>query len=158
TNLVLLCRRHHIDTHHGHWTITLHHGTVTVARPAWAEPGPTRHRYRTPTTSHPDRGASDNPARNRAHTPARTTAGNGAAATENNPAAQFDPWADTDPPDPGPGSQTRPPGDPTPGPRALPHADNPPPATTADDRDRDRRPPVMRSTQPRPGPPCARPN
>ncbi|TCO07832.1 hypothetical protein EV644_15117, partial [Kribbella orskensis] len=110
----------HIDTHHGHWTITLHHGTATVARPTWAEPHPTRTRYRTPTTSHRDRGASDSAARNHAHHPAPTT------TTGNTPAAQFDPWADTDPPDPGPGSQTRPPGDPPPGHRALRHAGNPP--------------------------------
>ncbi|TCN36936.1 hypothetical protein EV644_112108 [Kribbella orskensis] len=114
TNLVLLCRRHHIDTHHGHWTITLQNGTATVARPTWAEPGPTRTRYRTP--SYPDRGhgVSDNAARNSAHTPAHTTAVNG-AATGNNPVAQFDPWADTDPPDPASGKHTHPPDDPTPG-------------------------------------------
>jgi hypothetical protein len=134
---------HHIDTHHGHWTITLHHGTVTVARPAWAEPSPTRTRYRTPTTSYRGRGLPDSPARNRAHDPAHATTGNTAAA-------QFDPWADTDPPDPGSSRQTRPPDDPTPGHRALHHADSPPPAsadrewrhashpapaTTSDDRD-----------------------
>ncbi|MFC5263336.1 DUF222 domain-containing protein [Kribbella qitaiheensis] len=151
TNLVLLCRRHHIDTHHGHWHITLHHGTVTVARPAWADPSTTRTRYRTPTTSHGGTAASG-PARNRTQNPAHTTT----ATPENNHAAQFDPWCDTDPPDPGSSSQTRPPGDPTPGHRALHHA-NPPAATTADGRDRDRRPPVTRSTEPRTGPPCARP-
>ncbi|TCN31091.1 hypothetical protein EV644_13068, partial [Kribbella orskensis] len=74
-----------------------------------------------------DRGASDSAARNHAHHPAPTT-------TENTPAAQFDPWADTDPPDPASGNHTRPPGDPTPGPRALHHAGNPVP-TTIDDRD-----------------------
>ncbi|TCM46798.1 HNH endonuclease signature motif containing protein [Kribbella sp. VKM Ac-2568] len=132
TNLVLLCRRHHIDTHHGHWTITLHHGAVTVARPAWAEPGPTRTRYRTPTTSHRDRGRPDSPARNRTHDPARTTTENNPAA-ESNLAAQFDPWADPDPPDPASGKHTRSPDDPSPGQRALHHANNPPPATT--DRD-----------------------
>ncbi|TCM44515.1 HNH endonuclease signature motif containing protein [Kribbella sp. VKM Ac-2568] len=127
TNLVLLCRRHHIDTHHGHWTITLHHGTVTVARPAWAEPNPTRTRYRTPTSSHRDRGLADSPARSRTHDPACTTTGNTAVA-------QFDPWADTDPPDPASGDHTRPPGDPTRGQTALHHANNPAPATTDVDR------------------------
>ncbi|TCM51318.1 HNH endonuclease signature motif containing protein [Kribbella sp. VKM Ac-2568] len=146
TNLVLLCRRHHIDTHHGHWTITLHHGTVTVARPAWAEPSPTRTRYRTPASSYGGAAASPGPVRNHAHDPAPTT-------TANTAVAQFDPWADTDPPDPASGKHTRPPGDPPPGHRALHHADNPPPATT----DRDWRPSVVRSTEPRTGPPCARP-
>ncbi|MFC5268696.1 DUF222 domain-containing protein [Kribbella qitaiheensis] len=138
TNLVLLCRRHHIDTHHGHWHITLHHGTVTVARPAWADPNPTRTRYRTPTTSYRGRGASDSPARNRAHT-----------TTVNNPAAQFDPWADTDPPKPGSGNHTRPPDDPSPGRRALHHANNSAPVTT-DDRDcchADNRPRVTAADQ-----------
>ncbi len=44
-NLVLLCRRHHIDLHAGHWTITITNGTVHVARPTWADPPrPTTHR------------------------------------------------------------------------------------------------------------------
>ncbi|MFC5266707.1 DUF222 domain-containing protein [Kribbella qitaiheensis] len=123
TNLVLLCRRHHIDTHHGHWHITLHGGTVTVARPAWADPNPTRTRYRTPTTSHGGTAASGH-ARHRAHTLAHTS-------TENDPAAQFDPWADTDPPEPGTGKHTDPPGDPTPGQPALHHANNPPRTSAA---------------------------
>ncbi|MFC5262278.1 hypothetical protein ACFPJ1_09155, partial [Kribbella qitaiheensis] len=108
-------------------------------------------RYRTPTTSHGGTAASGH-ARNRTHNPAHTTT----TTAENNHTAPFDPWCDTDPPDPGASSQTRPPGDPTPGQPALHHA-NPPAATTTDDRDRDRRPPVMRSTEPRTGPPCARP-
>ncbi|TCM45022.1 HNH endonuclease signature motif containing protein [Kribbella sp. VKM Ac-2568] len=150
TNLVLLCRRHHIDTHHGHWTITLHHGTVTVARPAWAEPAPTRHRYRRPASSYGGAAASPGPVRNHANDPACTTTGNTAVA-------QFDPWGDADPPEPGSGKHTRPPDDPNPGHRALHHANNPPPATTTDHRDRDRRPSVTGFTEPRPGPPCARP-
>ncbi|TCM50035.1 HNH endonuclease signature motif containing protein [Kribbella sp. VKM Ac-2568] len=122
TNLVLLCRRHHIDTHHGHWTITLHHGgTVTVARPAWAEPNPTttRTRYRTPTSSYSGAAASPGPVRNRTHDPACTGTGNTAVA-------QFDPWADPDPPDPSSSNHTPPPDDPPPGQRALQHAGNPP--------------------------------
>ncbi|TCM47147.1 HNH endonuclease signature motif containing protein [Kribbella sp. VKM Ac-2568] len=146
TNLVLLCRRHHIDTHYGHWTITLHGGTATVARPAWAEPGPTRTRYRTPASSYGGAPGSPGPARNRAHDPACTTTGNTAVA-------QFDPWGDTDPPEPGSGNHTPPPDDPSPGQRALHHANNPPSATT----DRDWRPSVTGSTEPRTGPPCARP-
>ncbi|MGY4765314.1 DUF222 domain-containing protein [Kribbella sp. CWNU-51] len=39
-NLCLLCRRHHVDLHHGEWTITITDGEVHVARPAWADPPP----------------------------------------------------------------------------------------------------------------------
>ncbi|MFC5265269.1 DUF222 domain-containing protein [Kribbella qitaiheensis] len=114
TNLVLLCRRHHIDTHHGHWHITLHHGTVTVARPAWADPNPTRTRYRRPihslasstpaSSSYGGRGLLPSHARNSAHQPPPTTAATGAVA-------QFDPWGDTDPPCSGTGTNTPTPGD-----------------------------------------------
>jgi hypothetical protein len=40
SNLVLLCRAHHIATHHGHWTITITGGRPHVTRPTWASPGP----------------------------------------------------------------------------------------------------------------------
>ncbi|WP_371408037.1 DUF222 domain-containing protein [Kribbella sp. NBC_00662] len=40
SNLVLLCRRHHIDLHAGEWTITILNGEVHVARPTWADPPP----------------------------------------------------------------------------------------------------------------------
>ncbi len=39
-NLCLLCRRHHVDLHHGDWTITITDGEVHVARPTWADPPP----------------------------------------------------------------------------------------------------------------------
>jgi hypothetical protein len=39
-NLALLCRRHHVDLHNGHWTITITNGTVHVTRPHWADPPP----------------------------------------------------------------------------------------------------------------------
>jgi hypothetical protein len=38
TNLVLLCKAHHIDVHQGHWTITIHGGHPQVTRPTWANP------------------------------------------------------------------------------------------------------------------------
>ncbi|MFG1815715.1 DUF222 domain-containing protein [Kribbella sp. NPDC049174] len=44
SNLVLLCRRHHIDLHHGHWTITITNGAVHVSRPTWADPPRITHR------------------------------------------------------------------------------------------------------------------
>ncbi|WP_350274385.1 DUF222 domain-containing protein [Kribbella sp. HUAS MG21] len=40
SNLALLCRRHHVDLHNGHWTITITDGAVHVARPRWADPPP----------------------------------------------------------------------------------------------------------------------
>ena len=40
SNLVLLCRRHHVDLHKGRWTITITDGVVRVALPTWAEPPP----------------------------------------------------------------------------------------------------------------------
>jgi hypothetical protein len=50
-NLVLLCRAHHIQIHHGHWNITITGGRVNVTRPTWAEPPPARlNRKRPPGT------------------------------------------------------------------------------------------------------------
>ena len=47
TNLVLLCKRCHIDLHNGHWTIQIIDGIVHVARPAWGTPDPAPpHRHR----------------------------------------------------------------------------------------------------------------
>ncbi|MGC4941839.1 DUF222 domain-containing protein [Kribbella sp. DT2] len=40
TNLALLCKRHHIDVHQGHWTLTTHTGRPTTARPSWSSPAP----------------------------------------------------------------------------------------------------------------------
>ncbi|TDO44945.1 HNH endonuclease [Kribbella sp. VKM Ac-2527] len=37
-NLVLLCKAHHIDVHHGHWTITMLNGRPVLSRPGWATP------------------------------------------------------------------------------------------------------------------------
>ncbi|MEV5963525.1 DUF222 domain-containing protein [Kribbella sp. NPDC051952] len=39
-NLVLLCRRHHMALHKGHWIITITDGHVQVTRPSWADPPP----------------------------------------------------------------------------------------------------------------------
>jgi hypothetical protein len=53
-NLVLLCRRHHIDLHAGHWTIQIIDGVVHVTRPTWADPSPPRARRphrRTPSVA-----------------------------------------------------------------------------------------------------------
>ncbi|WP_238177033.1 HNH endonuclease [Kribbella sp. VKM Ac-2566] len=46
SNLVLLCRRHHVDLHHGQWSVTITDCLVEVARPSWAEPSPRQHRSR----------------------------------------------------------------------------------------------------------------
>ncbi|TDW60512.1 5-methylcytosine-specific restriction protein A [Kribbella pratensis] len=40
TNLALLCKRHHLDLHSGHWHIQILNGTVQVTRPTWADPTP----------------------------------------------------------------------------------------------------------------------
>ncbi|TDW90571.1 uncharacterized protein DUF222 [Kribbella pratensis] len=45
-NLALVCRRHHTDLHHGHWTITITNGQVHVTRPTWADPP--RHPHKPP--------------------------------------------------------------------------------------------------------------
>ncbi|TDW83336.1 uncharacterized protein DUF222 [Kribbella sp. VKM Ac-2566] len=45
-NLALVCRRHHTDLHHGHWTITITNGQVHVTRPTWADPP--RHPHQPP--------------------------------------------------------------------------------------------------------------
>ncbi|TDD21454.1 HNH endonuclease, partial [Kribbella turkmenica] len=37
-NLVLLCKRHHIDLHSGHWQIRIINGVVQVTRPTWTTP------------------------------------------------------------------------------------------------------------------------
>jgi hypothetical protein len=38
SNLALLCKRHHIDLHSGHWQIRILNGTVQVTRPSWSTP------------------------------------------------------------------------------------------------------------------------
>ncbi|WP_405059655.1 HNH endonuclease [Kribbella sp. NBC_01505] len=43
SNLVLLCRIHHVDLHHGKWVVTLVDGKVDVALPSWADPPSRRH-------------------------------------------------------------------------------------------------------------------
>jgi hypothetical protein len=60
-NLVLLCRAHHIQIHHGHWTITITAGHVHVTRPTWAEPPPTRLKRRRPPGTPDIRRASGAP-------------------------------------------------------------------------------------------------
>ncbi|TCO49360.1 HNH endonuclease [Kribbella antiqua] len=40
-NLVLLCKRHHLDLHSGHWHIHITAGIVHVTRPGWTNPAPT---------------------------------------------------------------------------------------------------------------------
>ncbi|TDO33937.1 HNH endonuclease [Kribbella sp. VKM Ac-2527] len=92
-NLVLLCKRHHIDVHHGHWTITMHNGQPQLSRPDWATPTPTRTPTRTPA---------------RAPSPTRT------------PAPPPDPWT-ASPPDAPPAPRRRG-GSPEPAPETPPGA------------------------------------
>lgn len=84
-NLALLCRRHHIDLHAGHWTISIANGTVHVSRPTWADPPPNPH-PRSQSQATPPRhvGPAEPPAPERPPqpgpaaclTPERTTAAN----------------------------------------------------------------------------------
>src|SRR4029079_7919075 len=53
STLALLCRRHHVDLHNGHWHITILDGVIHVARPSWAEPAPTLTRARRAPPPHP---------------------------------------------------------------------------------------------------------
>jgi hypothetical protein len=68
SNLALLCRRHHVDLHQGHWTITLTNGKVHVSRPTWSTPHQLHHRRPphsappTSTTHHPPGYPTPNPA------------------------------------------------------------------------------------------------
>jgi hypothetical protein len=39
SNLVLLCKRDHLDLHSGHWDIQIIDDVVHVTRPTWADPG-----------------------------------------------------------------------------------------------------------------------
>ena len=62
SNLVLLCKRHHIDLHAGHWHIRIADGVVHVSRPTWADPAPVEPgRYKPPTHSPADAPAIGHP-------------------------------------------------------------------------------------------------
>ncbi|WP_344231683.1 HNH endonuclease signature motif containing protein [Kribbella hippodromi] len=52
SNLALLCKRHHLDLHSGHWQIRILNGVVQVTHPTWSTPThipPTK--YHPPTTN-----------------------------------------------------------------------------------------------------------
>ncbi|WP_460653549.1 HNH endonuclease signature motif containing protein [Kribbella endophytica] len=79
TNLALLCKRHHIDVHQGHWTLTTSSGRPTTNRPPWTSPPrPTTHSSTTParptthsptTPAHPTTHSPTTPAHSTAHSP-----------------------------------------------------------------------------------------
>ncbi|MFG1905368.1 DUF222 domain-containing protein [Kribbella sp. NPDC048928] len=51
SNLVLLCKRDHIDLHSGHWTIQIIDDVVHVTRPTWTTPSPIPpNKYQPPVT------------------------------------------------------------------------------------------------------------
>ncbi|WP_432878317.1 DUF222 domain-containing protein [Kribbella sp. CA-245084] len=86
SNLVLLCRRHHIDLHAGDWTITITNGKVHVSRPHWADPPP---RQRTSPTP-PNAPAQPHAARHSStlddkHSPTNTPHHNRAIQNQPNP-------------------------------------------------------------------------
>ncbi|RZT15314.1 uncharacterized protein DUF222 [Kribbella sp. VKM Ac-2569] len=91
-NLALVCRRHHTDLHHGHWTITITNGKVHVTRPTWADPPP-RHPHKPPDDAarpHEPPGESPTP----------SDPSDGQLTSSGNPKPQIstpadDPWGDT---------------------------------------------------------------
>jgi hypothetical protein len=70
TNLALLCKRHHIDLHSGHYQIHILNDTVHITRPTWTNP------------THTPPGKYQPPTANITH----------------QPPTHFDPWGDDDPP------------------------------------------------------------
>ncbi|MEI8408369.1 MULTISPECIES: HNH endonuclease signature motif containing protein [unclassified Kribbella] len=52
-NLALLCKRDHIEVHHGHYTVQILNGRPTVTRPTWADPNPPQ----PPRPTHPSQKA-----------------------------------------------------------------------------------------------------
>ena len=92
-NLCLLCRRHHVDLHHGDWTITITDGEVHVARPTWADPPPQ------PTTRPP---RQPNPSRPRHQAAAQQPPPTGPSPTS--PSHMSSPQTAQDPSGPHPGS------------------------------------------------------
>jgi hypothetical protein len=55
-NLVLMCKHDHRDTHNGYWDVAITDGVVQVTRPQWADPKPSRLRYRPPPAPAPEPG------------------------------------------------------------------------------------------------------
>ena len=107
SNLVLLCKRHHIDLHTGHWHIQIINDVVHVTRPGWATPDPIPpNKYRPPLHHDPTNNSPDTAAR--PWTPATTR------HRETTPdAARQAIWGDPTPPtEPGPSPVSPPPYDP----------------------------------------------
>ena len=77
SNLVLLCKRHHVDLHSGHWHIEIIDDVVQVTRPNWANPAPVPpgtfqppiHRDSTTASTDPDRPQTPTTTRHRETTP-----------------------------------------------------------------------------------------
>jgi hypothetical protein len=96
SNLALLCKRHHLDLHSGHWQIRILDGVVHVTRPTWADPAAIPPgRYRPPTADIVHRPATPppDPWSDGEH----ATQGTGAAPpTPAHPRKRvpFDPWGD----------------------------------------------------------------
>jgi hypothetical protein len=110
SNLVLLCKRDHIDLHAGHWRIEIIDGVVQVTRPDWADPDPLPPgRYKPPTHHTPTTASSTAAGRRWPHATTKhedTTpdAARRAIWGDNTPPAApgprpvpsppFDPWSD----------------------------------------------------------------
>jgi hypothetical protein len=76
SNLVLLCRIHHVDLHAGKWTVTIANGRVHVVRPSWADPPSRRYRPPLPLRAEP------RPPTVRATTATGQSAANGSSAPD----------------------------------------------------------------------------
>ncbi|HEY3557984.1 MAG TPA: DUF222 domain-containing protein [Kribbella sp.] len=92
SNLVLLCKRDHIDLHSGHCHVQIIDDVVHVTRPTWADPTRTpRDRYRPPQQP-----ATPNTTASPTATPARppTIAGATSVAGTTSGSTNVDPWDD----------------------------------------------------------------
>jgi len=96
TNLALLCKRHHLDLHSGHWHIRILDGVVQVTRPAWTTPTRIpRGKYKPPTADiiHQPIASPPNPWGEDERTTERRTRASVTAAH----LQQADPWGEAEP-------------------------------------------------------------
>ncbi|TCO30150.1 HNH endonuclease [Kribbella steppae] len=129
SNLVLLCKRHHIDLHTGHWHIQIINDVVHVTRPGWANPDPIPpNTYKPPIHHNPTNNSPDTTGRTWTPTTTRHRETTPDAARQ---AIWGDPTPPTNPTPPhSPGQATTPPTDPT-TPPSPPTPASPPPPTPA---------------------------
>ncbi|WP_371405388.1 HNH endonuclease [Kribbella sp. NBC_00662] len=98
-NLALLCKRHHLDLHSGHWQIRILNGVVHVTHPTWATPTAIPPgRYQPPTADIVHRPATPPLSPWGDGEPAAPPAGpNSPPPADTGEPAPFDPWGDNQP-------------------------------------------------------------